>query len=636
MVGRIKNMLKNLTNPAQSKRLKKWQDRLEEALLAYSEERNNMDLKEGYYDGMREVRKNPNSKTAPSKVASNVRNIVYELIESQVSSDIPAPKVTPIHPEDIEVAKLIEAALRNEMAKIKYKELNDKQERVTPVQGGDFFHVEWDSTAGTHCTIGDVNVSSLHPKQVIPQPCVTDIEKMDYIFVIVTQTKDYIKKKYGIDVADASEERPDIRGNQDTAYNENVVSQNIAYFRNSYGGIGIFSWVDDFILVDMEDYQERKLERCKKCGAVRDGDKCPECGGTKFEQKAENFEELVDDIQRTDGSIISSIKEYQDVAMLGEDGNPIFDVNGQQIFEKQAVYERIPYYKPDVFPIIIRKNISKHNKFLGGSDVDVIMDQQDTIKKLGTKIDEKLLRGWSFATMPEGKDVLVSKNEMNIVPIKPNEANLIGVYNMQPDVSKDRVVLEDNYQWAKSSLGVTDSYQGKYDSSATSGTAKQYSINQAAGRLESKRVMKNNAYAALFKMIFQFWLAYADQPIPLSMQKDDGTFEFSHFNRYDFLKKDDAGEWYWNDEFIFETDVTSAILTNREAMWSAADVKYQSGAFGPIGELESLILYWTFLSKSHYPNAGEVLGNLQRRMEEKKAQEQFMGGMPNEMPIMQR
>ena len=46
-------------------------------------------------------------------------------------------------------------------------------------------------------------------------------------------------------------------------------------------------------------------------------------------------------------------------------------------------------------------------------------------------------------------------------------------------------------------------YQGKYDASATSGTAKQYSINQAAGRLESKRTMKNNAYSALFKMIFQ-------------------------------------------------------------------------------------------------------------------------------------
>lgn len=634
MVGRMKNMVKNLMNPEQNKRLKLWQGRLENALRAYDKERQHMDLKEGYYDGMREVRKNPNSKKEPSKVASNVRNIVYELIESQVSSDIPAPKVTPIHPEDIDIAKRIEAALRNEFAKIKYKEMNDMQERVTPVQGGDFFHVEWDALAGTHCTIGDVNVSTLHPRQVIPQPCVTDVEKMDYIFIIVTQTKDFIKRKYGVDVEDASEERPDIRGGQDMAYNENVVSQNIAYFRNKDGGIGMFSWVDDFILVDMDNYQERKLERCKKCGTVRDGDKCPTCGGTKFEEKPEKFEELADDIYRSDGSVINHIKEFADVGMIGEDGNPVLDEFGNQIMEKQAVYEKIPYYKPDVYPIIIRKNISKKNKFLGGSDVDVIMDQQDTIKKLGTKIDEKLLRGWSFATMPEGKDILVSKNEMNIIPIKPNEANLIGVYNMQPDVSKDRVVLEENYQWAKSSLGVTDSYQGKYDPSATSGTSKQYSINQAAGRLESKRVMKNNAYAALFKMIFQFWLAYADQPIPLSMQKDDGTFEFSHFNRYDFLKKDDAGEWYWNDEFIFETDITSAIMTNREAMWSAADVKYQSGAFGQIGELESLILYWTFLSKSHYPNAGEVLSNLQRRKEEQermKAQMETQGGTLNEM-----
>ena len=100
------------------------------------------------------------------------------------------------------------------------------------------------------------------------------------------------------------------------------------------------------------------------------------------------------------------------------------------------------------------------------------------------------------------------------------------------------------------------------------------------------------------------------------------------------MKKDDAGEWYWNDEFIFETDITSAIMTNREAMWSAADVKYQSGAFGQIGELESLILYWTFLSKSHYPNAGEVLSNLQRRKEEQermKAQMETQGGTLNEM-----
>ena len=309
----------------------------------------------------------------------------------------------------------------------------------------------------------------------------------------------------------------------------------------------------------------------------------------------------------------------------------------------RQVHERIPYYKPNVFPLVLRKNVSKNKQLLGGSDVDVIIDQQDTIKKLGTKINEKLINGQSFATLPEGLEIRKDGNEMNTVRVRQQDIGLIGVYNLQGDVSKDRVVLEDNYQWAKSSLGVTDSYQGKYDSSATSGTAKQYSITQAAGRLESKRIMKNNAYAALFKMIFQFWLAYADEPIPLSYQNEDGTYEFAHFNRYDFLKKDDAGEWYWNDEFIFETDTTSTIMTNREAMWNAADVKYQAGAFGPIGDLESLVLYWEFMAKANYPNAGEILSNLQERLQrqqELQAQQQAMlqaqmGGGTGAVPVMQ-
>ena len=307
--------------------------------------------------------------------------------------------------------------------------------------------------------------------------------------------------------------------------------------------------------------------------------------------------------------------------------------------EHRPIAEKIPYYKPNVFPLIMRKNISKNKKFLGGSDVDVIIDQQDTIKKLGTKINEKLINGTSFATLP--KELQVSNEyDMKVVRVAQKDIGLIGTYTLQGDISKDRVALADNYEWARSSLGITDAYQGKYDSSATSGTAKQYSINQAAGRLESKRTMKNNAYAALFKMIFQFWLAYADTPIPMSFQKEDGTFDFAHFNRYDYLKKDDAGEWYWNDEFIFETDTTSTIMTNREAMWNAADVKYQAGAFGPLSELDSLVLYWKFMEKANYPNAGEILADLQQRLQEQKEQAarlQVMtqtGGGGGEMPVM--
>ena len=635
-------MVKNALAPEKLRKLRKWQNRFEIARTAYSQHRSDMDTYEDYYNGTRELQPNPNTNRAPKKKASNVRNIVYELIESQVDNSIPMPKVRAIHPEDEELAKNIEHALYNEITKALYKDINDLQERTTPIQGGDFFHVEWDPNAGMHCTLGDVHVEELHPKQVIPQPCVTEIGKMDYIFLIFTQTKEFIKKKYGVDVKDAAEERPEIRNAEDTTYNDDVVSQIVAYYKNDKGGIGMFSWVQDYILVDLEDYQERRLERCKKCGEPRSGDVCPVCGGKKFEAVPEDTEELMTDIPLTNGGFIPSVIGLEETPMLDENGAEMFDESGAPMMMARQIHERIPYYKPNVFPLVLRKNVSKNKQLLGGSDVDVIIDQQDTIKKLGTKINEKLINGQSFATLPEGLEIRKDGNEMNTVRVRQQDIGLIGVYNLQGDVSKDRVVLEDNYQWAKSSLGVTDSYQGKYDSSATSGTAKQYSITQAAGRLESKRIMKNNAYAALFKMIFQFWLAYADEPIPLSYQNEDGTYEFAHFNRYDFLKKDDAGEWYWNDEFIFETDTTSTIMTNREAMWNAADVKYQAGAFGPIGDLESLVLYWQFMAKANYPNAGEILSNLQERLQrqqELQAQQQAMiqnqtGGGTGAVPVM--
>lgn len=641
MVGRLKNMVKNLVNPKKTAKLRTWQGRFETAKTAYRDSLDDMDTFEAYYNGTREVLANPNTHKEPKKKATNVRNIVYELIESQVDNSIPMPKVRAIHAGDEELAKNIEHALYNEINKIRYKEMNDLQERTVPVQGGDLFHVEWDQSAGMHCTLGDVSVSEVHPKQVIPQPCMSEIEKMEYIFLIFTQTKAFIKRKYGVDVQDAGEGEPGIRGADDTAFNSDVVSQIVAYYKNDKGGIGMFSWVDDYILVDMEDYQERKLERCRKCGTVKTEDVCPVCGGKTFDEVPEDMEELTTDIAQTNGNIISKVAGYEDVPVLDEYGMPVLDENGIGMVEHRPIAEKIPYYKPNVFPLIMRKNISKNKKFLGGSDVDVIIDQQDTIKKLGTKINEKLINGISFATLPEGgKEIKKSGNEMNIYRISQKDANLINVYTLQGDISKDRVALADNYEWARSSLGITDAYQGKYDSSATSGTAKQYSINQAAGRLESKRTMKNNAYAALFKMIFQFWLAYADTPIPMSFQKEDGTFDFAHFNRYDYLKKDDAGEWYWNDEFIFETDTTSTIMTNREAMWNAADVKYQAGAFGPLSELDSLVLYWKFMEKANYPNAGEILADLQQRLQEQKEQAarlQVMtqaGGGGGEMPVM--
>lgn len=615
-----------ITKPKQTEKLVKWQNRYYEAKQKYSAEISDMKTYENLYNGSREVNRNPNKGGGVAgKKAINVRNITYELIETQVDSSIPYPKVIPIHEEDEEQAKVIEMALQNVIREIKLEKINDVSERVVPVQGGDFMHVEWDNTKGYHCTLGGISISERHPKNVIPQPGVTEIKDMDYIFVEVAQTKEFVKRKYGVDVSDA--QSTDMEGKE--TVNSDIVTVIICYYRNENGNIGMFTWCEDYVLVDYEDYQARRLERCVECGRVKVGDVC-ECGSKKFKEVEEEYEEITESITLLDGTIVNPIAGTREIE--DENGNIM-------VIEEKT---KIPYYKPKDIPIILRRNVSKYGKLLGVSDVAVIEDQQDAVKKIGSKMQEKILKGGSIVTLPNGAKITTDDREMKIVRVKnPSEANLIDVKNIQGDVSQDRIMLETNYDWARSSLGITDSYQGKYDSSAQSGTAKQFSINQAAGRLESKRVMKNIAYADLYEMIFKHLLAYADQPIPLSNKNNKGTYNFTHFNRYDFLKRDAAGEYYWNDEFLFETDPTSTIMMNREALWQQIDLKYQAGAFGPIGEDRTLLTFWTFMEKNDYPNSAEMKNIFAERVREQEKQAQLAqmaqmqnGVINNEMPQM--
>lgn len=632
---KLKRMVRKLKNkvvePKKSQKLENWKRKYESAEMAYSDNLKKMTSYEDLYNGSRNVNGNPNKGNNATKVSINVRNITYELIETQVDSSIPMPKVTPIHEEDTELAKIIEQALMNEIRLLKFNEINDKQERTVPIQGGDFLHVEWDNTKGFHCNLGGLSVSERHPRCVIPQPGVTEIENMDYIFVLIAQTKGYVKRKYNVDVEDAYETNKEIRVTENKENDIDMVTIIKAYYRNQNGGIGLFSWCDDYILEDMEDYQARRLERCVVCGRVREGDEC-ECGSKKFKWTNEEYEELSNDITLfgTEKVIPKSTYEMQRADINGE---LQFDELGQPIYVEVETKTKIPYYKPDIFPVILRRNVSRSGHFLGFSDVAVISDQQDAIKKIGSNIQEKILKIGPIVTLPANLKVATTDEIYRIVRVNnANEKSLIGVHNMQGDCSQERIMLETNYEWAKSTLGITDAYQGKYDSSATSGTAKQYSINQAAGRLESKRVMKNTAYSRLYEMMFKFMLAYADEPIPISNKNQDGQYTFSHFDRYQFLKQDSAGDYYWNDEFIFETDPTSTIMMNREAMWSQADLKLQSGAFGPLGEIDTLLMYWTYMEQNDYPNAAEI-----KKTVEAKKQEQLQamqGGVQNEMSIM--
>lgn len=605
-------------------KLQVWQDRLSRARAEYQDTLNKMIEWNAYYDGTRISQNDPNGGRKATRKSSNVRNIVYELIESQVDSTVPMPRVEAIHEEDKDLARNIEAVLRHEISLQSLQELNDLQERTVPIEGGSLWLVEWDPAAGTHCNLGDVKVTELHPKQVIPQPGVYELERMDYVFVQLAQTKEYIKERYGVDVSLAGEEQPEIRG--DVGSCEDIVTQNIAYYKKD-GKIGMFSWVDDEVLVDMDDYQARRLEYCKDCGAVKTGPVC-ECGSRRFEERAVTEQPV------PEGLDIPRYTEPVEVTVTDVNGEAVLDESGAPIVQMVSEETKIPCYNPGMYPIILRRNVRKADSFLGGSDVAVVMDQQDAIKKMGSKIDEKILKGGSFVTMPDGVNIETTDREFKVVRVKSaNEKALIGVINVQPDVSKEMNALELNYQWAKSTLGITDAYQGKYDSSATSGTAKQFSANQAAGRLQSKREQKNIAFSRLYRAIFHYLLAYSDQPIPFSVKNPDGSTMYSHFNRWDFLKQDEAGEWYWNDEFIFTVDSSANTMTSRANLWEMLDLKYQAGAFGPLNDPQTPLRLWTMLEAAEFPYAAQVRALMAQYVEEQNAVSQMQSGNASEQPV---
>lgn len=638
--------------------IKLWQDRLRRNEAAMAAEQTKMKKRADLYDGIREIDKVPGAtSTQAADKASSVRNIIAELIEAQVDPSFPMPKVTARRKEHENLAQIAEDFLRNETDRLPFERLNDMDERISPVQGGSFLLVEWDSDRHTHETRGELCVSLLHPRQVILQEGVNDIEDMDFIIINHAMTKKHVEEKWGVNVMQETESDPASRGGESGA--DDVVTVHFGYFRNDSGGIGLFIWVNDTEIQYMEDYQARKGRKCKTCGADMTGlDRCQFCGGTKTEESDSDTYQLFEDVQRSDGSILTQYEEMYEYPEEVEQEMMMDPLTGEAYEAIPQVVKRpreIPYYKPDCYPIVVRKNVSVWGKPLGDSDVDKIMDQQNIIKKCDTRIQEKLDKGGSIITLSEDTDIAFNDGQLKIVRVKnPSELSMLSVQNLQVDTGQDQAIAEANYQQARQILGITDSFQGRPDRTATSGTAKQIAVAQSAGRLESKRIMKNAMYADLYQVMFKFLLAYSDEPRAVRHKNVDGSTTYSEFNKYDYLAQDAAGEWYWNDDFLFSVDNSSSLAGNREAMWQEIRMNFQTGAFGDPADIDTQILFWGMMSSQHYPSAAEVKNQLEQKKEMQTAMQQqaaipemqgqqppqggetpetmnMMGGMLNEM-----
>ena len=550
--------------------------------------------------------------------AEIVRNITYELIESQTSSYIPRGRVDPVFVGERghKNAKSIEALLEQVRNRLPFEEMNDMDERYTYVYGGSVWLVEWDESLTTHSTVGGVRVTNVSPQNFVPQPGVYSVQDMEYCFITFTSTKEELMRKYGVKWETAEETQ-----NDDDTMAEDTATEYVCYYRDEEGKLCQFVWSDEVVLLDIENYYSRKRKYCRVCGKR---EQLCGCEDPEIETRDEDFEVLTRPITLSDGSVIP-----MEVPSFDERGEPImqsvevpispregtvamgYTETGMMLPMTQTMQvpvmeqTKLPFYTPSLIPIVVRKNISQEKSVLGQSDCAAIRPQQQGINKVESRIIQKLLRAGITPVLPEDASVTLNNSVFgNVIKLRPGQSrNDFGTLDNTPNISQDIAEAERLYDQARRILGISASFQGQSDPSAQSGYAKQIQVNQAAGRLDSKRKMKNAAYASIDHIIFQLYLAYADEPRPVARMDEMGRMHECTFNRYDFLMRDEAGEWYYDDEYLFSTDTSVDVNQNRELLWQLNEKNFASGTYGDPALPETQLNFWLNMAEARYPFA---------------------------------
>ena len=568
--------------------------RLDFFALLYENAKNNYSDAIEFYERNAKQYKGSSEIDGSNERATTVRNITYEIVESQVSSDIPHPKVdaaryTEKHDRN---ALTIERLLYSVRDKLPYEELNDIDERYTYIYGGSVWYVEWDNELRLGKEVGGVRLYCLSPEKLIPQPNISSIEDMDYCFLKLTSTRGELSRVY--DVEDSELDLAEYETAEGECDEGETATLIVTFYKDEDGEIGKYVFSGGLVLLDIPKYYKRKVRVCKRCGETEDFCHCKK---KSFYNRDVLLEKLPADVVMKDGSTIPS---YSPVL---KNGAP--EPHGKDYLMKKT---EIPYYTPSRFPIVIRKNTSFGDTLFGQSDCEYIRPEQQAINKIESRILMKLLRAAITPIVPEDASISINNSVFGqVIRMKPGEsASQYGKVDTTPDISQDIAEAERLYDHSKRILGISDALQGLDAYTPESGYARQLKISQASGRLESKKKMKHTAYAKLDRLIFEQYLAFADEPRALVHKDAYGRIHNSEFNRYDFIEYDViSGEYYYDDAYLFSVDLNGGAEYQREALWERNLENLKAGTLGDPQNPTTLLRYWQCQERAHYPFARE-------------------------------
>lgn len=542
--------------------------------------------RKAYYGTLNALTKDGEESTRKGR---SLRKMVYELIESKIDNSIPMPKIRPRYKTDLPLVSVTENYLKFEVDGIFTKYLNDRSERSTYVDGTSWYKVWWDSLDNTHERSGNVKIDLCRVDQIVPQPGVSDYRQLEYIFerkeISLTRIWDLYHRRI-----------------IPTEANTNVIEVISCYYLNSDRVVGLFMYAPHSrqVICNEEDWQIRKLRTCTVCGTVNPtGDTCRNCGSKTFK-----YENATEEILEND------IEEIYNPYDVGET-----DDESEKEHYKSRVFltagTKIPFYKITQLPFIPRPAISSLDNIYGTSEVKVTLESQDAINKLLTKALEKTMKSGTILTKPEKLKIGDSDDTIKVLSVRTTEeAAMVQSRAVVADTSQDLVMAATLYESGKASSGVTESFQGAKDSSATSGKAKQYAAVMTAGRIESLRVMKSAAFAGLYELVLKYLLAFSDEPRKFVRVLPNGSQKEEVWNKYMFLDKDKYGNIYYRDDLRFDSDPASTLSQNRAQMWQETQDKFVQGAFGNPADPRVLELFWNIMDSLQYPLAKVVLAGI--------------------------
>lgn len=526
--------------------------------------------------------------TESNRKSRQLRKLVYEMIESKIDNGIPMPKMQPRYKSDIPLVSITEEYLKFEINNIITKFINDKSERSTYVDGTTWFKVSWDSLDNNHERSGNIKIDICTADQIVPQPGVEDYKQLEYIFERTEVSPTRIYDLYGkiIKPVDST----------------NLVEIVSCYYLNEDRIVGLFSWCPNTLQVvcNEKDWQIRKLRKCKNCGTINpQGEVCKNCGHTKF--KYENAEKEILSEQ------LNIIYNPYDVGETEDESEK--DKYVSKVF--LDVGTEIPFYRLTQLPFVPRPAISAMNSIYGTSEVMTILEMQDAANKTLTKAFDKTMKSGAVVTKPEKMKIGSSDDTYKVYGVRTaEEAQMVQAKQITADTSQDILLASLVYESARSTSGVTDSFQGKRDTTATSGKAKQYAAMQSAGRIESLRVMKAAAYSGLYELIFKYLLAFSDESRKFVRTLPNGNEQEEVWNKYMFLAKDDYGQIYYRDDFHFDSDAASTLSQNRVQMWQETQDKFVQGALGNPQDPRTLEVFWNIMNSLQYPLAKLALAGI--------------------------